>query len=88
MGVPVTVLPENTGFLVEEFGGGYGNVLQETINSTGTNTVGDFLMTPFGNENITPIIDFLMNYTGTTLPAAVSAVDPSSFVDLLSSIGL
>lgn len=87
-GVPGTLLPENTGFLVEEFGGGWGNVLEEAMNSTGTSaTVGDFLMTPFGTENLTPIVDFLLNYTG-TLPETASAVDPSSLVDLLSSIGL
>jgi hypothetical protein len=86
-GAPGTVLPDNTGFLVEEFGGGWGNVLEEA-NITGTSPIiGDFLTTPFGTENITPIVDFLMNYTG-TLPDAASAVDPSTFVDLLSSIGL
>jgi len=86
-GAPGTVLPDNTGFLVEEFGGGWGNVLEEA-NITGTTPViGDFLTTPFGTENLTPIVDLLMNYTG-TLPEAASAVDPSSFVDLLSSIGL
>jgi hypothetical protein len=84
-----TVLPaEFTGFLIDEFGFGYGNVFEESMNTAGTSTtVGDFILTPFGNENITPIIDFLMNITG-TLPEATSAVDPSSFVDLLSSIGL
>jgi hypothetical protein len=86
-GAPGTVLPDNTGFLVEEFGGGWGNVLEEA-NITGTSPIiGDFLTTPFGTENITPIVDLLMNYTG-TLPDAASAVDPSTFVDLLSSIGL
>jgi hypothetical protein len=85
VGVPGTLLPENTGFLVEEFGAGYGNVLEESMNAAGTSdTVGDFILTPFGDENITPIVDFLLNYTG-TLPEAASAVDPSSFTDLLSS---
>ena len=88
VGVPGTLLPENTGFLIEEFGAGYGNVLEESMNAAGTSdTVGDFLLTPFGDENITPIVDFLLNYTG-TLPEAASTVDPSSFADLLSSIGL
>lgn len=88
VGVPGTLLPENTGFLVTEFGGGWGNVMDVAMNSTGTSdTVGDFLMTPFGTENLTPIVDFFLNYTG-TLPEATSVVDPSSFVDLLSSIGL
>lgn len=84
-----TVLPaEFTGFLIDEFGFGYGNVFEESMNTGGTSsTIGDFVLTPFGNENITPIIDFLMNITG-TLPQATSAVDPSSFVDLLSSMGL
>ena len=89
VGVPGTLLPENTGFLVEEFGGGYGNVLEESMNAAGTSsTVGDFILTPFGDENITPIVDFLLNYTGTPLTDAAGAVDPSSFADLLSSIGL
>jgi hypothetical protein len=88
-GVPGTLLPENTGFLIEEFGGGYGNVLEEAMNAAGTSdTIGDYILTPFGDENITPIVDFLLNYTGTPLTDAASAVDPSSFADLLSSIGL
>jgi hypothetical protein len=87
-GVPGTLLPENTGFLVSEFGSGYGNVLEESMNAAGTDvTVGDFLLTPFGDENITPIVEFLLNYTG-TLTDAAGTVDPSSFADLLSSIGL
>jgi hypothetical protein len=87
-GVPGTLVPENTGFLVTEFGSGYGNVLAESMNSAGTDlTVGDFILTPFGDENITPIVDFFLNYTG-TLSDAAGNVDPSSFVDLLSSIGL
>jgi hypothetical protein len=58
------------------------------MNATGTSTtVGDFILTPFGDENITPIVEYLLNYTG-TLTDAASAVAPSSFVDLLSSIGL
>jgi hypothetical protein len=85
-GVPGTLLPENTGFLVEEFGAGYGNVLEESMNTAGTDvTVGDFLLTPFGDENITPIVEFLLNYTG-TLTDAAGTVDPSSFADLLSSL--
>lgn len=88
LGVPGTVLPENTGFLIEEFGGGWGNVLEEQMNAAGTSaTVGDYLMTPFGTENITPIVDLLLNYPNPVTDAA-SAVDPSSFADLLSSIGL
>jgi len=99
-GVPGTVLPENTGFLVEEFGAGYGNVLEEQMNDAGTSTViGDYLLTPFGDENITPIVDFFLNYTGSAAvdaaPAAdlatsldpATALDPSIFGDLLSSIG-
>jgi hypothetical protein len=86
-GVPGTLLPDNTGFLVEEFGGGWGNVLEEA-NITGTSPiVGDFLTTPFGTENLTPIVDFFLNSTG-TLPDAAAAVDPSSFADVLASIGL
>lgn len=86
-GVPGTLLPENTGFLIEEFGSGYGNVLEESMNTAGTDvTVGDFLLTPFGDENITPIVEFLLNYTGGPLTDAAGAVDPSSFADLLSSL--
>jgi hypothetical protein len=89
VGVPGTLLPENTGFLIEEFGSGYGNVLEESMNAAGTSaTVGDFILTPFGDENITRIVDFLLNYTGTPLTDAASTVDPSAFADLLSSIGL
>jgi hypothetical protein len=81
-----TVLPdEPTSFLISEFGLGYGNVFEESMNSAGTSaTVGDFILTPFGDENITPIVDlFLPQGVGIT-----DAVDPSSFADLLSSIGL
>jgi hypothetical protein len=86
-GAPGTLIPDNTGFLVEQFGGGWGNVLEEA-NITGTSPIiGDFLETPFGNENLTPIVEYLMNYTG-SLTEAAGAVDPSSFADLLSSIGL
>ena len=89
VGVPGTLLPENTGFLVTEFGGGYGNVLEEAMNAAGTSaTVGDYILTPFGDENITPIVDFFLNYTGGPLTDAAGAVDPSAFADLLSSIGL
>lgn len=85
-GVPGTLLPENTGFLVEEFGAGYGNVLEESMNAARTSdTIGDYILTPFGDDNITPIVDFLLNYTGTPLTDAAGAVDPSSLADLLSS---
>jgi hypothetical protein len=84
-----TVLPdEPTSFLISEFGLGYGNVFEESMNAAGTSaTVGDFVLTPFGNENITPFIDlFLPQSAGIT--DAVGAVDPAGFADLLSSIGL
>ncbi len=82
-----TVLPdEPTSFLISEFGFGYGNVFEESMNSAGTSaTVGDFILTPFGSENITPIVDLFLP-PGIT--DAASAVDPSAFADLLSSIGL
>ncbi|HUB55968.1 MAG TPA: hypothetical protein VMB04_12475 [Mycobacterium sp.] len=82
-----TVLPEEpTGFLISEFGAGYGNVFEESMNTAGTSaTVGDFVLTPFGTENITPIVDLFLP-PGIT--DAAGTVDPSSFVDLLSSIGL
>lgn len=79
-----TALPDQpTGFLIDEFGFGYGNVFEESMNSAGTSaTVGDFVLTPYGNENITPIVDLFLP------PGITSAVDPSGFADLLSSIGL
>jgi hypothetical protein len=87
-GVPGTLLPENTGFLVEEFGGGYGYLTDLAMNSTGTSdTVGDFVLTPFGPDNITNLVNDFLNFAGSATDSA-SAVDPSSFVDLLSSIGL
>jgi hypothetical protein len=86
-GVPGTLLPENTGFLVEEFGGGYG-YLTDVANITGTSdTVGDFLLTPFGPDNITNLVNDFLNFAGSATDSA-SAVDPSAFTDLLSSIGL
>lgn len=87
LGAPGTLLPDNTGFLVEEFGGGYG-YLTDVANITGTSpTVGDFLLTPFGPDNITTFVNDFLNFAGSATDTA-SAVDPSSFVDLLSSIGL
>jgi hypothetical protein len=84
-----TVLPdEPTSFLIDEFGFGYGNVFEESMNTAGTSaTVGDFVLTPFGDDNITPIVDFFLpQCVGIT--DAAGAVDPSSLVDVLSSIGL
>lgn len=84
-----TVLPdEPTGFLIDEFGFGYGNVFEESMNTAGTSaTVGDFVLTPFGDENITPIVDLFLPQ-GIGFTDAVGTVDPSTFGDLLSSIGL
>lgn len=89
-GSPGTLLPENTGFLVEEFGGGYGYEMDVPINSTGPFTsVGDFLLTPFGPENITSFVNLFLNDAGTLTGAdTASAIDPGTFADLLSSIGL
>ena len=84
-----TVLPdEPTSFLISEFGLGYGNVFEESMNTAGTSaTVGDFVLTPFGDDNITPIVDLFLPQ-GVGITDAAGAVDPSSFADLLSSIGL
>ena len=84
-----TVLPdEPTSFLVSEFGFGYGNVFEESMNTAGTSaTVGDFVLTPFGDDNITPIVDLFLPQ-GVGITDAVGSVDPSAFADLLSSIGL
>ena len=84
-----TVLPdEPTSFLISEFGLGYGNVFEESMKRAGTSaTVGDFILTPFGDENITPIVDLFLPQ-GVGITDAAGAVDPSSFADLLSSIGL
>jgi hypothetical protein len=88
LGSPGTLLPESTGFLIDEFGLGYGNVFEESMNSAGTSaTIGDFILTPFGDENITPIVDLFLPQ-GVGITDAAGAVDPSSFADLLSSIGL
>jgi hypothetical protein len=46
------------------------------------------IMCTLRRRNITPIVNFLLNYTGTPLTDAAGTVDPSSFTDLLSSIGL
>jgi hypothetical protein len=88
-GTPGTLLPENTGFLIEEFGAGYGNVLEESMNNAGTSaTVGDFLLTPFGDENITPIVEFLLNYTGSAPAVPADDFGLSSLLADLSGLGL
>jgi hypothetical protein len=85
LGSPGTLLPESTSFLIDEFGLGYGNVFEESMNSAGTSaTVGDFILTPFGDENITPIVDLFLPQ-GVGITDAAGTVDPSSFADLLSS---
>jgi hypothetical protein len=87
LGASGTLIPDNTGFLVTQFGGGYGFELEEA-NITGTSpVVGDFLTTPFGPENVTNFVNEFLNFAGSVTGTA-SAVDPSSFVDLLSSIGI
>ncbi|HXO81634.1 MAG TPA: hypothetical protein VN856_17310, partial [Mycobacterium sp.] len=70
-----TVLPdEPTSFLISEFGLGYGNVFEESMNSAGTSaTVGDYILTPFGDENITPIVDLF-------LPQGVGITDAAGAV--------
>jgi hypothetical protein len=61
LGSAGTVLPEPTEFLVSQFGFGYGNVFEESMNNAGTEiTVGDFVLTPFGDDNITPIVDLFV----------------------------
>ena len=88
LGSPGTLLPDPTSFLIDEFGFGYGNVFEESMNTAGTSaTVGDFVLTPFGDDNITPIVDLFLPQ-GVGITDAAAAVDPSSLADLLSSIGL
>jgi hypothetical protein len=59
LGSAGTVLPEPTAFLISEYGFGYGNVFEESMNNAGTSaTIGDFVLTPFGDVNISPIVDF------------------------------
>ncbi len=61
-----TPVPEGTGFLLDEFGFGFGNVFESSENVANTAyTVGDFLLTPYGDINISPIVEALMNFTGT-----------------------
>jgi hypothetical protein len=57
-----TVLPEKTDFIVGEYGLGYGNVFEESINAANTKipAVGDFGLTPFGDINISPIGDLFV----------------------------
>jgi hypothetical protein len=64
--------------LISEFGLGYGNVFEESMTSAGTSaTVGDFILTPFGNENITPIVDlFLPQGVGINDLMAGAAAEP------------
>lgn len=61
-GAAGTLLPGSTGFLISEFGFGYGNVFEDSYNgpiSTATSqTVGDFILTPYGDINVSPIADF------------------------------
>jgi hypothetical protein len=58
------------------------------MNTAGTSaTVGDFILTPFGDENISPIVDLFLP-AGVGIADAAGAVDPLAFGDLLSSIGL
>lgn len=88
VGSPGTLVSEPTGFLVDEFGFGYGNVFEESMNTAGTSaTVGDFLLTPFGDKNITPLVALFLPQ-GAGITDAPSAVDPTAFGDLLSSLGL
>lgn len=59
-----TVLPDSTGFLISEYGFGYGNVFEESVNAAGTSsTIGDFLLTPFGDLNISPLVDLFATTT-------------------------
>jgi hypothetical protein len=82
-----TVLPDKTDFIVGEYGLGYGNVFEESINAANTKitAVGDFVLTPFGDFNISPIVDL---FVPSDLTDAGGTADPSGFADLASSIGL
>lgn len=73
-GTPGTLLPDDTGFLVEEFGFGYGNVFEESFNAAGTlSTIGDFVLTPFGDWNISPIVDFFASSAATDLASELTS---------------
>lgn len=37
--------------------------IQHLTDHTTTDTVGDFLLTPFGDVNISPIVEFFARYT-------------------------
>jgi hypothetical protein len=63
-------------------------VFEESMNTAGTSaTVGDFILTPFGDENITPIVALLFP-EGIGYTDAAGTLDPAAFGDLLTSIGL
>lgn len=68
------VLPdEQTTFLIFEFGFGFGDVFEISTNSDGTSaTIGDFLLTPFGDVNITPLADLFLT---SGIPAVTGAID-------------
>ena len=53
-GAPGTLLPDNTGFLVTQFGGGWGNVLEEANITGSSRVIGDFLETPSGQRKHHP----------------------------------
>lgn len=73
-GSPGTLVPDNTGFLVDEFGSGYGNVFEESVNAAGTSsTIGDFVLTPFGDWNISPIVDFFASSAATNLSTELTS---------------
>jgi hypothetical protein len=55
-----TIVPNGEGFLLDEFGFGFGNVFESSENATNTAyNVADFILTPYGDYNISPLVDFL-----------------------------
>lgn len=53
-------LPEETSFIISGFGSGFSNVFEDQTDTAGTQiAVGDYLVTPWGDANLTPFVDFL-----------------------------
>lgn len=53
-------LPEETSVIISGFGSGFSNVFEDQTDTAGTQiAVGDYLVTPWGDANLTPFVGFL-----------------------------